>query len=384
VNEESTVERETEISDSPPVLILPGRLFFVDVIELPPALEHSEVDDFAELSLESLAPFPIEQLYWGFLCREGAGNIILYAAFKERIKAQGYQDLENYLWVLPDFATLHGARFSEKTTLLLQTGEGSSAIVFPEEQGLPEQVIPAPEAGSDKAAPGFEIELETVSVSEQGLPTFHFRAVDAGEEGISGDWKKLSPGEGALWRADVRDADFKRNERNARKLTTWITRATGYAMLLAVLLLVLEGILMLGDLWLDGQKAKVAAQAPEVRRIEDKQSLMNKLDQVAQNELRPIAILEALNQPRPQSVYFTRTDIEEQNRIMIDGIANTIKELNAYTSALSASGRFNLVEDPDTNFRGGKTTFRLELDYIHAEENSAGTRETKEQEAPEA
>lgn len=381
MNEERTVEPEIEISTPSPVLILPGHLFFVDRIALPTALERSEVDEFAELSLEGLAPFPIEQLYWGFLYDETAGSILLYAAFKERIKANGYEDLENYLWVQPDFATLHGARFSGETRLLLKTDEGSSEVLFSADQRLPQQIISrAPEAGDSGVLPSHPVELAAIKVSEKGFPTFHFQAVDSGNDSISGDLEKLSPAEDELWRADVRDALFKKNERNARKLTAWIIRATSYAALFVVFLVVLEGVLLLGDVWLERQEARVAAQAPEVRRIEDKQSLMNKLDQVAQNELRPIAILEALNESRPESIYFSRADIEEQNRIIIDGIANTIKELNAYAKALSASGKFELVDDPDTNFRGGKTTFRLALDYRHIDQPAADEAATEKEE----
>jgi len=132
-------------------------------------------------------------------------------------------------------------------------------------------------------------------------------------------------------------------------------------------LILLECMLWLGGLWLETHTAKIAAQAPEVRRIEDKQSLMEKLDQVAQNELRPIRILEALNQVRPEGIYFTSTVTEGSNRISIDGISNTITELNNYTDALVASGNFVMPENPRTLTRGGQTTFTATLDYTHSE-----------------
>lgn len=372
------------------MLTLPGYLFFVDRIDLPEALERSELNDFAELSLEGLAPFPIEQLHWGFLYSQSAGCILLYATYKDRIKALGYENLEAYLWVLPDFATLWGARFTRKTDLRLESEDGFSDIVFTADEKLPLQVSSqAPETKSTKASPDLRLELESTEISEQGLPTFHFQLADPGRETIPGDLEKLAPAEDELWRADIRDAAFKKNERSSRKLTARITRATGYAALFALFLLVLEGVLFLGSFWLDSRSAKIEAQAPEVRRIEDRQSLMNKLDQVAQNELRPIAILEALNQVRPEGIYFTSTVTEGQNRIIIDGIANTINELNAYTDALLASGNFDLLDAPRTLTRGGKTTFTATLDYIHTdkvaeteesgEENEAETIEDKEE-----
>ncbi|HKK19081.1 MAG TPA: PilN domain-containing protein [Opitutales bacterium] len=381
MNEEITYEAEPEVHVPSPVLTLPGYLFFVDRIELPEALEASEIDDFAELSLEGLAPFPIEQLYWGFLHSESAGSILLYAAYKERIKGLGYENLENYLWVLPDFAALWGASFSETTRLQLESDEGFCEIEFGAGQNLPSKVVGfGPNAEKTDHGSSVRLQLASTNVSEKAIPAFYFEAVDATEGKIHGNWEKLVPDEDDLWRADIRDAAFKKNERNTRKLTTWITRATAYAALFAVLLVVLEGVLFAGDLWLETQQAKIAAQASEVRRIEDKQSLMNKLDQVAQNELRPIAILEALNEPRPEGIYFTSTVTEGQNRITIDGIANTINELNAYTESLRSSGNFELLEAPRTLTRGGKTTFTATLDYIHTEKTADNAENDGEEE----
>lgn len=349
------------------MLLVPGHLFFVDRIELPESLERSELDDFAELSLENLAPFPVEHLYWGYLYSESSGSILLYASFKERLKAQGFKDLETYLWVLPDFATLFGSSFAEATTLELLGESSRSRIVFAAGEVLPQSVeseaqeAPPPESTEAEAV---RLSLKSTELSEQGLPTFQFQSIGSGTETAT-DFAKRSPSETVLWRADIRDPDFKKAERSTRKLTARISRATGYAALFAIFMIALEGLLFLSGIWLERQDAQIAAQAPEVRRIEDKQSLMNKLDQVSQNELRPIAILAALNESRPEGVYFTSTVTEGQNRIIIDGIANTITELNNYIAALIASGSFEKPERERTLTRGGQTTFTVTLDYIH-------------------
>ena len=101
------------------VLLLPGHLFFVESVELPPALETDEVADFAELSIEGIAPFPIEQLNWGFLYSEGASSILIYATHRDRLKQIGVQDIDQYVWVLPDFAALQGAHFPDNTEIAL-------------------------------------------------------------------------------------------------------------------------------------------------------------------------------------------------------------------------------------------------------------------------
>jgi Tfp pilus assembly protein PilN len=370
LSEEPTVEPEETVPDQAPVLVLPARFFFVDAFDLPEALEDGELDDFAELSLEGVAPFPLDQLYWGFLRNESGRQILVYAALKDRLKRLGYTDLESYTWALPDFATLAGAHFPTDQTIALETESGKTRLAWPADQPLPSAVEPAEEGeeGDPTSDTSLTLQLGPVTLSEQGIPTFRFTS-DSSE--VPGHWQEIRLNEHQLWRADVRDTSFKKAERNNRRLTGQITRFTGYAIIFALILALFELILIGGEFWLQTRTETIESQSSAVRRVEDKQSLMNKLDQVAQNELRPIAILEALNRARPEGIYFTSTVAEDQNRITIDGIANTINELNAYTDALKDSGAFTLVGDPQYLTRSGQTTFSVTLDYNHAAATAA-------------
>jgi Tfp pilus assembly protein PilN len=286
------------------VLWIPSEYFFVEQVEVPPAVSSGELADYAELSMEAIAPFPLEQLRWGFRSTPDGQHILLYAALYERLKHAGYEALETYTWVLPDFENLSGANFQLKVGL-------------------------------------------------QDLD------------------------EATLWQADIRPSGFKSVERSTRRTTRLITRILGYAAIYTLALLLLETLLFAGGLWLDTRQARIDSQATAVRRIEDKQSLMNKLEQVAQNELRPIAILEAANRIRiglgNTGIEYDEVFIEGGNRLTIEGKANTINELNAYTEALRNSGNFQLVDTPQYITRAGKTTFTATLDYQHSEPPAAAT-----------
>ncbi|TVP79204.1 MAG: hypothetical protein EA353_06800, partial [Puniceicoccaceae bacterium] len=119
------------------VLILPSALFFIERIEVPAALDASELDDFAELSMEGLAPFPLEQLNWGFLVDSERTVLLLYATPKDRLKRTGYDKLEAYTWVLPDFACLYGARFPQALEVILHGENHCTRLSFPAGEGLP-------------------------------------------------------------------------------------------------------------------------------------------------------------------------------------------------------------------------------------------------------
>lgn len=352
--------------------MLPAEYFFIEQVEVPPALASSELADFAELSMEAIAPFPLDQLRWGFLTAPDGQNILIYAALRDRLKRAGHGELETYKWVLPDFATLHGARFSRDLTVTLQGEFFDTSFRQPSGEALPENIRSLP-TGSSKTSKASDQSLQLralpVELTENGTPIFQFETV--GEEPASGHWSPLKPDEATLWQADIRPTNYKNIERSARRTTTLVTRIIGYAALFALFLILLEGLLFAGQLWLGTQKSKIDAQSTDVRRVEDKQSLMNKLEQVAQNELRPIAILEAANQIRiglgNTGIEYDEVVIEGGNRLTIEGKANTINELNAYTESLHKSGNFQLVDTPKSITRSGKTTFTVSLDYIHSE-----------------
>ncbi|MBT65122.1 MAG: hypothetical protein CML13_18145 [Puniceicoccaceae bacterium] len=383
VSNPTNIAPENEPTSQPDVLLLPAEYFFVETVEVPPALAANELADFAELSMEAIAPFPLEQLRWGFLTAPDGQSLLIYAAVNERLKRAGYSELENYTWVLPDFATLYGARFNSDTQVRLQGESYDTTFHWPSGESMPEQIrslppslspgdatpVTSPPDSSDSQT--IQLRALPVEISENGQPTFQFETI--GNAPSNGHWSPLTPDEHVLWQADIRPADYKTQERSARRTTALITRILGYAALFALFLILLEGLLFAGQFWLGTRQAKIDRQASSVRRVEDTQSLMNKLEQVAQNELRPIAILRAANNIRTAlgttGIEYDETIIEGNNRITIEGKANTINELNAYTDALRKSGTFELVDPPKSLKRAGQTkvTFSVSLDYTHRE-----------------
>jgi Tfp pilus assembly protein PilN len=369
----STITPEPESAPQPDaleVLVLPAEYFFIEQVEVPSALAANELADFAELSIEAIAPFPLEQLRWGFLTAPDGNNILIYAALRDRLKRAGHGDLETYTWVLPDFATLHGARFSRDVEVTLAGEAFDTCFFHPSGEAIPENIRSQPLDATAPTASGQSLRLRAlpVALTEKGTPIFQFETV--GEEPASGHWSPLKPDEATLWQADIRPADYKSVERSARRTTALVTRILGYAGLFALLLILLEGLIFGGQFWLGTRQAKIDAQSTDVRRVEDKQTLMNKLEQVAQNELRPIAILEAANQIRinlgDTGIEYDEVKVEGGNRIEIEGKSNTINELNAYTESLRQSGNFKLIDTPESSTRSGKTTFKVNLDYIHS------------------
>jgi hypothetical protein len=395
----------TEPAPAEQVLVLPGHLFFIETIEVPVELEAAEIPDFIELSLESIAPFPVEQLNWGYLYNEDAPSILVYATHRDRLKNAGYTDLQSYAWVLPDFATLSGTCFPDETLVALESVNNLSLLLFQKGTSIPSAVLVAPltenedpdkilkelKAGAPdlpKTASTLKIRTDSIKLSEQGLPTFHQASVDDSRSDLEyGAWTELAPSEAQLWQSDVRGADFKESERSARRLGALLLRITGWAAIFALVLIGAEILLFACQGWLGTLDKQIDSQRTAVLTIEDKQALMIKLEQVSQNELRPISILEAANNIRLESnlgIEYDSAVIEGENHITIEGKATSINALNNYTERLRRSGQFEIITDPESITRAGKTTFSVTLGYTHIE--PAAPEETPEAigtEAPE-
>ena len=370
------------------VLTLPGYLFYLEHLEIPAGIEPGELDDFAEISLEASSPFPVEQLLWGYLQSDAADSILLYAAHRECVKRAGIEDLELYAWVLPDFAPLLCTTFPANTEVLVQSVDSLTLLHFNGGQSLPcyanvrqlgsdasvEQTINnlrtiAPQL-SDASAP-LRLSPASQAVDENGLASFSFDVTEAQQESTAPDQlSQLSPTLSQLWQADVRSREFKRNERNARRLGRWLVRITGWAALLAILLVLGECLSYASSVMLKQREATVLTQRPIVAQIEERDSLKNKLEQIEQNDLQPISMLNALNKIRPKGIYFTGATIEGQNEAIIDGIAGGINEFNNYISQLKRTGQFDILKD-NSKRSGSKTSFMVKLSYTPTEEAPA-------------
>ncbi|HAQ58441.1 MAG TPA: hypothetical protein DEA16_04520, partial [Opitutae bacterium] len=243
----------TEPASAEQVLALPGHLFFIETIDVPIDLEPAEIPDFIELSLESLAPFPVEQLNWGFLYSTDAPTILVYATHRDRLKQAGYTELQSYAWVLPDFATLTGACFPDETLVTLQSANNLSLLLFDKGACVPRTVLVASLEDGDfehaleelvanasdltQGTTMLRVRTGAIELSEQGLAIFNQESADDSHSAIEyGAWTTLAPTEAQLWQSDVRSADFKVTERNARRLGSLLMRITAWAAIFALVL----------------------------------------------------------------------------------------------------------------------------------------------------
>ena len=106
------------------------------------------------------------------------------------------------------------------------------------------------------------------------------------------------------------------------------------------MILCLEGLLFAGSIWSGKQNRVAESQLATVRRIEDKQSLINKLDQVAQSELADRDVERAEPDPSQGNLFYRGRHRGTKPRHG-EGIASTISELNTYINHFATLENLN-------------------------------------------
>ncbi len=374
---------------TPEILRVPGHCFFCETISLPEEIKHSEVSGFLELSLESIAPFPVKDLRWGYLHDREQQRALVYAAYHRRLAkyfdANSQQDV---IYLVPDFASVFGLTFSAETHLVLVSPTSLTQLHFEPGHQLFSIKRCEPYHPENEPTSIADLPPEWATLGEKEGATFHYLAktqARAGEDdGLiythaelqkkpsdeparpaeGAPWSSLRQPPDTAWASDLRAPETKLQLRKTRKRERLLESLLAVAAVIALCFITSQVALFLFNRHVTNLSEEYNARQPSVVAIQDRFNLVTTLEQISRSNLRPFDMLEALNANRPQEVYFTEARAETDNRITIDGISGTVNSLNRYIDLIRDSRRFQLVGAPRTLTRQGRTQFTVTLDFL--------------------
>jgi hypothetical protein len=406
-------------TDEPPgILKLPGHLFFCEYVEVPVAVEASELDDFAEMTVSGLSPFPPEQLAWGYYKNPSYPWMLVYLATYESLAQAGFRELESYHQVLPSFISALGTVYETPTgffhygdgslTLFLYPGFSSApvpvldvedesasddetvSVLLPMIFSLPVEATDPDidkEGESDMSPEPSRSDIETVrarlykmipedrrydvqrawlrdkgySYSKKG-GSLHLEHVWDEVDAPLPEPEHVLNGQTELWSSDIRDPAFTKQAKKNRQMEEYLGLALFTAGIAALLLVFFESLVMAGDKWADRMAKQVTDNSGQVTEIMSKRELLSKIEQLSTNNLRPFIMLQVLNDYRLGGLYFQSIEAKDGNVINIKGFAINGGEVNTFKEALISSEK---VLDVETSMKtsSGKTTFELEASF---------------------
>ncbi len=358
----------------PKVSLLPDALFFTRAIPIAADTPAADVAAQVALALESLAPFPVAQLYHGYYYPPGAAAALVFAAYRRRFTGEQTELWADADLVLPTFAALLGAPLAPGTTLLVTHAESLTAIhAVP---AGPAQIFTAPLTLVADDAPANEAILaaakaelirtvggSTTVIDLATLPLAQPVASDGEFTFLAGDLVSTLPAATAA-AIDVRDkADLAARRRaHTRDLLFWRV-AVGCVLALA-LLAVGEVALGLGrGLWQKSRLAQLNAQKPTVEKIMNAQTLATRIEDLSTKRLLPMEMISIVAGKIPGNIRFSRvvTDAKDLERAAIDARTDNSGEITLFKTALEALPEVAHVEIslPRTVSGSPTTTFTL-------------------------
>jgi hypothetical protein len=359
-------------------------LLFVHVEPLPEGMQPSELQNFAEVTMEGLSPMPLEQLAWGYLAHERFLHVLLFAASRERLNQENLPPEESFFHVLPSFFAAAPAESAAAHWVLLWEGGQITGLHYDSESRVPSRIELEPVAedtpagafvardrllkrlgatARNETTPGLLAQPQAVRGSGERLlfSFLHYTAAEAEPTRLEGH----APADPASrWTADLRDNVFRSTEQNRRRTLRLMNRALQAAGAVALVLFVLQLVWAGGAIWYRSTAKHVEGQKEAVATVEQNQALLNKIDQFSSHQLRPFEMLGAINELRPPSILFKNTKANNSNQLTAQCTAPDPSVMNSFFDAIAKSGLVDIVGNPNTALgRGGVVTFNLDVKF---------------------
>ncbi len=359
------------------VVLLPDARFFVRAVPVNAAAGAEAVSREVELALEVVSPFPVSQLFYGYLWHPESVHALVFAAFRRR-----FTDDEQAAWVeaervVPHFVLAASLNPGAGRTVVLGDGASLTAVYWGEPGPVPSRVVTAPlapEANDVERSAVRSALLRAVGSVGAGvvdLPT-PVRTPDEGNEQrvlwAAGEYTLNLPLANGS-HLDVRDkgelAARRASQRRARLLWRGFLAGLG-----ALVLLTLGEVALIGlRAWEAGRLARVEAQQPAVDRIMSQQALATRIEELSTKQLRPfemISLVTVAGNPgtqKPVSVQFIRTVTNGLYTLEVEAQTKVGGDLALYQAALRQNPAVASVEVAKHDVRDATTTFVLVITF---------------------
>ncbi len=329
----------------PKVALLPDAMFFTRAVPIAPGASPAEAASQVELALESVSPFPLTQLYYGWFWVPGAESAFVFAAYRRRFTTDQASEWGDAELVLPSFGAVLGAKVEPATTVLLTGAEGITAVHWASGP-VPAKVLFAPvepEAAEEDRARVREELLRSIGGSKTVVDLASPVTADAAgsdREVVfrSGDFVSEVPATTAA-ALDVRDKADLAALRNARKRDVLLWRVVIGLVAAIVLLGLGELALVGGRQWLGLRNKQYVAQKPLVDKVMSLHELANRIDDIATKRLMPIEMVIAAAVAKPGEVVFSSAQTERSRglyTLVVRAYTTNSAQVNAYEAALRA------------------------------------------------
>lgn len=358
------------------IVLVPGDRFFLREVALDPAAPAAAQ---VEIALEESSPFPLAQMYHGFV-RSGDGTRALaYAAYRRRFTPEESAEWPDAARVLPDFLAVFGPPPSGATVVVQPHPGGLAGAAWDGKSDLPAAVLVqavAEPTEAQIASLAAELHrrgnLANATVRRlSGAPGAGATA-DGGVAFRAGGEETFRLLPAAAEAADVRDKSFltSRHREERRQRGWWVALLAVAALgVLAASVEIAAGVMGMRN---RRNQETVAQQADEVARIETAETVAKRVEDLTARPERPFEWLAATGAVRPRSVQFLRAASHSNRTLEIEAQTADAADAGTYEAALRQLPQVESVETRELRAREGLTTFIVAVKFKPKAPGTAG------------
>lgn len=374
----------------------PGHWFFCRRIEIPADLESGEEEGFALLELESLSPFPLDHLHYGYVL-DGAGRYaFVFAAYKRRFERVDSSNWRRVDAVLPDFFMGLNQDAGRVGSLMLVSEQSMVAFEYDNLSTLPcrfyAEARKPVEEEDNVGSLRRQFDEFSVSAKEKlglsRLPTWYLEenakwegrnawlgAVDAADSSFF----RLGFSRNQIWKADLRDPELLELAKKDERQNGVLWKSSG-VLAACVALLTLGEIYWAGSTgYLAYRESGIEKRSPNVEEIENLRQTSVTLRDFQESNLAPFAMIEALRpyQNYPDIIY-RKFETDGPDTLILEGRASRQSLVTEFKKRLEGFAKIDSVDitRSDNNTSGSTFTmsirFRFGAFYELAEVSSNG------------
>ena len=343
-------------------IFVPDDLFFFKTFEADSKLSSKKVLECVFNQIVENSPFPIEQLMWGVVPKEGGW--VWYAGLKDRILGHlGETSNEKHVLPYAAFAILLEKKdecccFSHNKNVSLVANGAPIAFLskdFDDCASLKDFL-----ANKNITLPIRRISIKSLTLGHKNrYKCTYLERIEA--EGPTEVVTHINCDK--IWLADIREKELLKTLKHQQSISHLSEQGMKWSCGLLAFALLFQSFLWLGQLGLLWKQKVRKRLQPVARKIEEKDSLVRQMQNMIEQEIRPFELLGLLNSYRPNNIYFTATTIDNAHNIIVEAVSETAMAVKEYSQNLIDSGCFESVRVDNLNVSSQGTKFKLSCDF---------------------
>ena len=343
--------------------LLPGNRFFVRLVELEPENIASQVT----LAIETVSPFPSEQMLMGYITSTDNKWALAYAAHRRRFTPE-----ESFAWpdncqVIPEFLALLGQRPEKGGILFHEGADLLTALAWNENQPLPKCVLVVDKKDSSTELLTQEI-LERTELPS-GTPIVTTSGEFSSERNDSqlilncNSGKPFQLSNNQLDNADIRDADFLSTRRKKERVNKLLWNTARIAAGIIIVSFVFEISAFLINWRSNNLRLINESRQPAVQEIESAQAISARITDMNTKAPLPLEMLVVANDHRPATVDFQRVSCKNNTQLEIEARTTNASDVYTFEKSLKETAEVSFVATKDMRARDNFTTFSVTITF---------------------